>query len=87
MKPTRDNSRVVFFVVVAAIFAIDFVGLVFGAASVRAGVDATLALLTSASPLGLGLGVAAAALAVWATRWLSGRVDSDGALRPLQSHR
>ena len=87
MKRTRDNSRVLFFVVVAAIFAIDFVGLVFGQASVHAGVDATLALVSSASPLDLALGASAVALAAWAARWLSGRVESEAALRPLQSHR
>ena len=87
MKRTRDNSRVLFFVVVAAIFAIDFVGLVFGQASVHAGVDATLALVSSASALDLALGASAVALAAWAARWLNSRVESEGALRPLQSHR
>lgn len=87
MKRTSDGNRVLFLVVVAAIVAIDFVGVVFGQASVHAGVDATLALVTSASPLGLALGASAVALAAWAARWRSGRVEHDGALRPLASHR
>ena len=87
MKPTRGHHPVLFFVALAAIFAIDFVGAVFGPASVHAGVEATLALVTSASPLGLALGASAVALAAWAARWLSGRVESDSPLRPLESHR